>query len=76
MNYVNSDWYSNKPDIHPTKLISHKYIDSDYCIYFYTDGLEDHLIDKDGNTYDTKSIFMDLESFWKLLYKTYSGRMQ
>ena len=71
-NYVNSDWYSNKSDIHPTKLISKKYIDSDYCIYFYTDGSEYHLIDEKGNAHDTKSIFMDLESFWKLLYKSYS----
>lgn len=40
-NWCNSDWYSNKPDIHPTKLISNKFIPSEYYIRIHTDDPND-----------------------------------
>ena len=68
MNYVNSDWISNEPDIHPTKLISHKYIDADNFINFYRAGYEEAFTDGTKS----KAIFTDLYGFCKALYEEYS----
>lgn len=67
-NYIDCDWISNVPDVHPTKLISNKYIDSEYYICIHTGKFLESEIDSK----DTNGAPISLADFWNWVYKEYS----